>query len=112
MKQLNIAAATKRYNDLMYSLALEHNTIGERLSENTENWNLRDMVAECDYQYGLYFEDGNYACEDYNSEYEEVRKTARSDARKLKRFIEAYKPYISDLVCESGHCSKYDNNRR
>ena len=109
MKELNMKKVTKRYNDLMYSLALEHLSIGERLSENTENWNLRDMVAECDYQYGLYFEDGNCACDDYNSEYEEVRKTARSDAGKLKRFVEAYKPYIIGIKCASGHCSQYDN---
>lgn len=112
MKQLNIAAATKRYNDLMFSLCYEHNTIGTKLSEDTEGWNLRDMVAEVDYVLSGYYESGHMNAEMRYSDDEEERKAWRSETGKLKRFINAYEPFIGDLVCVSGHCSKYDNNRR
>ena len=47
MKNLNIEKATQRYNNIMERLGYEHNTIGTRFSEDTENWNIRDMVAQC-----------------------------------------------------------------
>lgn len=109
MKQLNMETVTKRYNDLMFGLALEHNTIGTSFSESTENWNLRDMVAESDYQLSLYYEDGTMPYEDLHSDDEYARKIARSAVGKLKRFIDAYKPYIGGVKCVSGHCSQYDN---
>lgn len=109
MKKLNMAAAIKRYNNLVESLCYEHCAIGTVLSEGTENWNLRDMVAECDYILSCYYEDGHCNCDLRYSEDEEERKAWRSETGKLRRFIETYKPFIKDLVCVSGHCSKYDN---
>lgn len=109
MKNLNMKSATKRYNSIMFDLAYEHNTIGTNFSENTENWNLRDMVAECDYTLSTYYEDGHANAEMRTSEDEYERKMWRSHVGKLQRFIDAYKPFIKDMVCESGHCSKYDN---
>lgn len=106
MKNLNIKQATKRYNDIMMCLAYEHNTIGTDFSESTEGWNLRDMVAECDYTLSTYYESGHA-----NTEMkEEDFKTWKSETGKLKRFIEAYKPFIEGLKCVSRHCSQYDNN--
>ena len=104
MKTLNLTTATKRYNSLMIELCYEHNTIGTRLSENTDNWNLRDMVAECDYVLSTYHEDGhtNYELKEENP------KQWRSETDKLKRFIKAYEPFIDDMVCTEGHCSNYD----
>lgn len=108
MKNLNMKTALKRYNDIMYSLCYEHNTIGERLSENTSEWNLRDMVAECDYVLSTYYEGGHCNEEMRHSYDEDTRKTWRSDVGRLTRFIKAYEPFIEDMACFEGHCSKYD----
>ena len=105
MKNLNIETAIKRYNDLMFALCREHNTIGTSYSENTDGWNLRDMVAECDYTLSTYYEAGHANAEMK----EEDQKTWKSETGKLKRFIEAYKPFIGGLKCTTGHCSQYDN---
>ena len=43
-----IETAIKKYNDLMFALCYEHNTIGTSYSESTSGWNIRDMVAECE----------------------------------------------------------------
>ena len=106
MKNLNIEAVTKRYNKLMNSLALEYLTIGTEFSEDTEGWNIRDMVAECDYQLSTYYE-----CGHMNNEYKyEDYKGWLSQVNKLKRFIKAYEHFIKDIKCVDGHCSnKYDN---
>ena len=101
--------AVKRYNDIMMSLCYEHVTIGTRYSEGTENWNIRDMVAECDYVLSCYFEGGHLRAEMRHSEDTEARKLWRSETGKLKRFIAAYEPFIEGVICEAGHCSQYDN---
>ena len=110
-KQYTFEKAVKRYNDLMFGMCLEHLTIGTNYSENTEGWNIRDLVAEEDYQLSCFFEDGN-ACEELrHSEDEYERKMWRSDVGRLTRFINYYKPYIKDVRCTQGHCSQYDNHR-
>ena len=108
MKNLNIENATKRYNRIMNSICREHLTIGQRLSEDTEGWNLRDMVSECQYQLDTYYEYG-HCNEDMRHGDEDERKAWRSETGRLSRFIKAYEPFIGDMICESGHCSKYDN---
>lgn len=110
MKKLNMESAIRRYNDLMYYLAREHNTIGEPLSEHTENWNLRDMVAECDYELSTYYEGGHMNEEMRRSDDPEERKIWRAEVGRLTRFIKRYEPFIGDMVCTVGHCSKYDND--
>ena len=107
-KKLDMGKVTKRYNDLMNYLTLEHRSIGCYLSENTDGWNLRDMVAECDYQLSTYYEWGHNNYELRYSEFPEERKTWRCDTGRLKRFIARYEPYIWDMECHAGHCSKYD----
>ena len=110
MKKFNFENAVKRYNKIMNSICQEHLTIGTRFSENTEYWNIRDMVAEADYQLSCYYESGHINADmRYGDEYE--RKTWRSEVGKLTRFIKAYEPFIKDLVCGTNHCSKYDNYR-
>lgn len=109
MKRLNMESAIKRYNNLMCDLAYEHVTIGTKLSENTNGWNIRDMVAECDYILSTYYEYGHVNEEMRHSYYPEERKAWLSETGKLKRFINAYKPFIGGIKCVSGHCSKYDN---
>ena len=109
MKNLNMKSATKRYNDIMERIGYEHNTINTHFSENTDGWNLRDMVAECDYVLSCYYEDGHCNAEMKYSSDPEERKMWKSETGRLKRFIEAYKPFIDGLKCVSGHCSQYDN---
>lgn len=112
MNKLNMETAIKRYNKLLNELNYEHHTIGTRFSEGTEGWNLRDMVAECDYILSCYYEAGHCNNDMRYSEDMEERKMWMSETGKLKRFIEKYKPYINDLKCIAGHCSKYDNYNR
>lgn len=102
---LNMENVVKRYNKLMNDVCYEHHTIGERLSENTESWNLRDMVAECDYILSTYYEEGhtNWWLK------QEDRAAWASETEKLKRFIKRYEPFIDGLTCYCNHCSKYDN---
>lgn len=108
MKQLNMQSALKRYNRIMMDICCEHCTIGTRFSEDTEGWNIRDMVAEADYWLSCYYESGNVRC-DSRYDGKEEYKTWQSETGKLKRFIEAYKPFIYSYRCVSGHCSQYDN---
>lgn len=104
-----LASAFRKYNEIMFALCREHLTIGTGFSENTENWNLRDLVAECDYQLSTYYESGHVNCDELKHE---DYKTWRSETGKLKRFIAHWEPYIADLTCAEGHCSKYDNQKK
>lgn len=99
--------ALRKYNEIMEYLCLEHNTIGTKLSEDTDDWNLRDMVAECDYQLSTYYERGHVNCD---MKYED-NKTWLSETGKLKRFINHWAPYCYGIKCASGHCSRFDNYR-
>ena len=108
MKKLNMESALKRYNDIMETCCYEHSTIGTIYSENTENWNLRDMVAEADYLLSCYYEEGHCRCDDRHLS-EDDYKMWVSETGKLKRFIKAYEPFVEDMICEQGHCSRFDN---
>lgn len=125
--------AKKRYNDMMYDFCLEHLTIGDdRLSENTDNWNLRDMVSECQYQLDVCYEDGNannegqypdyweYTSEDllnkrkydyvtrHNENEKELHKEWLSKTMRLRNFIRKYKKAAWEMECTEGHCSNFD----
>lgn len=104
MDNINIESAKKRYNKIMVDLGYEHNTIDTSLSEDTRGWNLRDMVAECDYVLSTFYEGGH--C---NKEMPYSIK--RNYIRRLNSFIEKYKPYIEEMECAGGHCSVYDNHK-
>lgn len=106
MKHLDMKKAIARYNDIMTCIGYDHVTIGTSLSENTDGWNIRDMVAECDYWLSTYYEGGHCNEEMRHDEY--YLKIWRSETGKLKRFINAYKPFIDDIECTEGHCSQYD----
>lgn len=110
-KNLNIESAIKRYNKIMMAVGYDHSTIGTDYSEDTEGWNIRDMVAECDYVLSTYYEDGHCNNEMRYSEYKDERKMWNSETGKLKRFISAYTPYICGVKCYQDHCSKYDNSK-
>lgn len=103
----NMKTAIRRYNRIMESIGYEYVTIGTKMSEDTEGWNLRDMVAEADYLLSTYHEDG-HANEDMRRDGSEGRKCWLSETGKLERFIKAYKPFINGIKCKVGHCSQYD----
>ena len=105
MKKLNMERAIERYNDIMEYIGCEFNQVGTNFSESTVDWNLRDMVAEADYYLGLYYEEGNVRNETKEYDY----SLWVSEKGKLERFIKAYEPFIDDMICTCGHCSKYDN---
>ena len=109
MRKLNMETALKRYNSIMNCLGYEHNTIGTSFSEDTEGWNLRDMVAECDYVLSTFYESGHCNHDMKYDDGEEGRKEWTRWTGILKRFINTYSKYIDDMICESGHCSVYDN---
>ena len=128
----NMRTAIRQYNALMNSLCYEHNTIGTSLSENTENWNLRDMVSECQYVLDCCYEEGNVNNEGQYPEYwqyteadmlnptrfsyikrhneaqKELHTEWLSKTRRLRNFIKKYSPYIKDMKCCMGHCSCWD----
>lgn len=111
MKHLNMERAIERYNGIMFDLCADHLTIGvPAYSEGTDGWNLRDMVAECDYLLSTYYDPNhNNGILRYDDD-EECRKAWRSETGKLERFIKAYEPFVTDMVCTEGHCSdRYDN---
>lgn len=109
MNSNEMKSVIKEYNDIMMSLCYEHNTIGTEFSQNTENWNLRDMVAECDYVLSCYYEEGHVNCEMRHSKDKHERMIWISETKMLKEFINNYKPFIKNMKCFEGHCSKFDN---
>lgn len=111
MTPKQVAAATKRYNNLMDELCREFVTVGTPYAEGTEGWTVRDMVAECDYWLSTYYEDGHMNGDLRYGDAEE-RKAWRSETAKLQRFIRRYDSMVADMVCKEGHCSSYDNNVR
>lgn len=96
MKKLNMEKAIKRYNDIMYDCGIEHMTIGTNFSSpDTENFTLADMVHEAEYWLSCYYEAGHVRCDDRFCG-EVCYKIWLSETGKLKRFINAYKPFLQD----------------
>ena len=132
MKKINFIDVQNEYNSLMFDLGLEHNSIGTDYSENTENWNLRDMVSECQYQYECYYEKGHIRAEGrypnfwkyniddifsesrynyiskHNEEEQRLHDMWLNETKRLRNFIRKYRNYINELECYEGHCSYYD----
>lgn len=107
MTPKQIETATKRYNNLMDELCREFVTVGTPYAEGTEGWNVRDMVAECDYWLSTYYEDGHLNGEMRYGDAEDRRRW-RSEVGKLERFIKKYEPLTTDMVCKEGHYSRFD----
>lgn len=94
----------------MLDLCADHLTIGiPSYSEDTDGWNLRDMVAECDYLLSTYYDPGHTNYDMKDSDDEDERKAWRSETGKLKRFIAAYEQFIVEMSTTEDHGSKYDN---
>ena len=121
--------AVKAYNKIMYKLCLDFLTIGTADVEDPkskEQWNLRDMVSECQYQLDMYSEYGTnqweslHALDDcdpnaddwerrYYDEHIDEVKTAKAEMKMLKDFIKKYEKDIIGMECHQGHCSMWDN---
>ncbi len=124
--------AVKKYNALMYRLCLDFLTIGTRDSEFPEEksqWNLRDMVSECQYQLDMYYEEGTAQWEalhwldgakltleemmndqvmrDFTYRTRGVQ-TARDEMKELRKFINTYKKDVVGMECFDGHGSMWD----
>jgi hypothetical protein len=109
--------AKTQYNRIMNDLGLEFLTIGTRFSENTERWNLRDMVCECQYQLEVCYEDGNANSDgriirDYMDMYGCSKEEATnahsiwlSKTKKLRTFINKYKREALKLNGVMNHSS-------
>ena len=106
MKYLNFDKAKDRYDKIVYAHIVE-----EASTIENPKWNIRDLVAEADYWLGTFYDEGHTHYELIDPVYadDESRKEWRSATGKLKRFIEAYKPFIDNIVCTETHGSKYDN---
>lgn len=93
--------AVREYNDMMYDLGYYGDTIGTSDSEDTENWNLRDMVAQCEseiYEY-IYEDGGNLKTGEFYPE----------DVEMMKKFIERWLPFTKGMKCTEEHRnSQYD----
>ena len=108
MEKLNMKTVTKRYNGLMNFICCEHLTIGEALSENTDGWNLRDMVSEAQYQLDTYYEVG-HANHLLREEGSDGRRQWWTEVLRLTRFIGSFGPLSEEFKAAARHCSKWDN---
>lgn len=99
--------AVKEYNSILYDLGREDLTIG--YCGKHKHWNLRDLVAEIDYQLSTYRELCHMNYERlYSSDKGERLQTVR-EIKRLKNFISKYEKQASSLVCSEYHCSRFDN---
>ena len=105
---LDMEKAIAKYNTIMNYIGYEHNTIGTKFSEDTDNWNLRDMVAEIDYVLSTYYEDGHI---NYEMQFGtiDIQLNYIQETTMLKQFLDMYEPYIKKMICSAGHCSRFDN---
>jgi hypothetical protein len=104
LKENQLYKATKEYNNIMFALGYDHLTVGTGLGEKVDNWNLRDMVAEADYQLSTFYEIDHY---NYNLKYDDP-KAWKNETSRLKKFIKNYEPLTRKMSCCEGHYSKYD----
>ena len=112
--------AKKQYNEIMNNIGCEYLTIGTSFSEDTDDWTLRDMVSEAQYQLDVCYEEGNANADGrYVGEYMGTYGASREEAedahagwlnktRALRAFIRKYQAAAIKEKCAHGHCSKFD----
>lgn len=108
--------AKKRYNDLMYSICREYNTIGTSDTEDAENrnkWNLRDLVSEVQYTLDIYKDENcmywEEAHDDCQPSDKPWLKRWKSEIGRMQRFINMFKAAAMEIdEPYENHCSKYD----
>ena len=103
------------YNNIMWDICREYNTIGTSMTEDAEarnNWNLRDLVSEMQYTLDIYNDpDCVYYEEAHDvdaSYHKDAMKEWRSVTARMKRFIDKYKAEAMKMECTEAHCSRFD----
>jgi len=100
---VDIRNAIKTYNQLVIDLGYDCDIISN--NPDTENWNLRDMVAEIEYIRSTYYDKTHV-----NSKLRvEDRRLFDNRTSRLRYFIRTYKPYIKDMEAYTIHNCKYDD---
>ena len=108
--------AKKRYNDLMFDICREYNTIGTSFTEDAENrnqWNLRDLVSEVQYTLevykspdSIYYEDAHDPTQGSGSPW---YKEWKSEIGRMQRFVNRFKDEALKIDRPyENHCSKFD----
>lgn len=92
-----MSTVVKRYNDIVMSIGHEYSSIGTRFSENTDHWNIRDMVSEVQYLLELYYDIGTVDDLPFIDE--------------CHKFVKTYKRYVIGIYPFTQHCSFYDTWR-
>lgn len=100
------------YNNIMFDICHEHCTIGTSFSENTSDWNLRDMISEMQYTLDLWNDEESLPWIDAHDETQPAWKPWlkgwRAEIARMKRFITKYKDEALTMKCTEHHCSIYD----
>ena len=102
--------AINEYNDIMILIGREIFTINTKYSidNDLDRWNLRDMVAECDYVLNnLYFKNGSIKFES-RLDNEITEEIWVQDTKKLMGFIQKYKTFAMQMKCYICHDSIFD----
>ena len=100
-----------QYNNLMFDIAFEYNTIGTRFSESTEDWNLRDAVSETQYTLDLFKDEDSIFWADAHDPSQRGRawyNEWRNNINRMTRFINRWKDDALKMHCTSIHFSEYD----
>lgn len=106
--------AVKQYNDLMFDICREYNTIGTSYTEGNErqHWTLRDLVSEVQYTLDIYLDED---CLYWREAHDPTQHSSKpwykewiNITRRMRRFVARYKDEAMLTKCFSGHCSKYD----
>lgn len=107
--------AKKRYNALMNDAGMEFATIGTDYTEDAESknqWTIRDMVSEIQYQIDCHYEYGHDYFLTLQGEWGiDSRIRQKKWLYKLIRFVNAFKEEALKEKCFERHCSKYDNHK-
>lgn len=99
--RLDIDHIIEYYNRLVTEAGFSDRTMG---SQYTENWNLRDMVAEMDYIRSTFYEPGHVN----NKMRTGDPKAWLSFIDRIGYFLRKYREHIGDLVAHTTHNSKFD----
>ena len=107
--------AIKTYNNIMFDICREYNTIGTSFTEAPEdrnNWNLRDLVSEMQYTLDVYKDPNCRYWEEAHDDCQPVgkpwMKEWKAEIARMQRFINKYKDEALTMEVMEDHCSKYD----
>lgn len=107
--------AIKKYNEIMFAICREHNTIGTNFSEDTDGWNLRDMVSEMQYtikrykdEDGIYWQDAHDESQPIDNGVGRWFRQWKKEIAMMERFVAKYKEQVLTMKCTVSHCSQFD----